>query len=176
MNPPVLIIPGWESSGPRHWQTLWEKAHPEYQRVEQDDWQHPARAAWVERLDDYIARSPRPPLLVAHSLGCLLAPHWAQAHRRPVHAALLVAPPDLEASALMADSDFLPLPHQPLPFPSLLVGSENDPWCELKTAQRLARLWGSRFVNAGPCGHINSDAGFGPWELGERLLRELVIE
>ncbi len=175
MTPPVLIIPGWNGSGPRHWQSLWQNAHPEYQRVEQDDWDHPARAAWVGRLDEYVARSPQPPVLVAHSLGCLLVAHWTAQHRRPVHSALLVAPPDLEASALTADSDFLPLPTEPLPFPSVLIGSANDDWCELNRAQRMAQMWGARFANAGPCGHINADAGFGPWEMGEKLLAELIV-
>ena len=33
----VLILPGWENSGPHHWQTLWEQRHG-YVRVEQHDW------------------------------------------------------------------------------------------------------------------------------------------
>ncbi len=23
----ALILPGWENSGPKHWQTLWEQRH-----------------------------------------------------------------------------------------------------------------------------------------------------
>ena len=37
----------------------------------------------------------------------------------------------------------------------------------------LATAWGSRFVDVGAHGHINADAGVGPWPLGERLLDEL---
>ncbi|WP_437748046.1 alpha/beta hydrolase [Sorangium sp. So ce1504] len=31
-------------------------------------------------------------------------------------------------------------------------------------------------IQAGPCGHINVDAGFGPWPEGERLLAALIGE
>jgi hypothetical protein len=38
----------------------------------------------------------------------------------------------------------------------------------------MARLWGSRFVDAGPAGHINGDSGVGDWPEGKRLLRLLL--
>jgi predicted alpha/beta hydrolase family esterase len=41
------------------------------------------------------------------------------------------------------------------------------------TARALAAAWGSRFVLLEKAGHINADAGFGPWPAGERLLAEL---
>ena len=37
----ILIVPGWQSSGPSHWQRLWERDHPEYTRVEQSNWDEP---------------------------------------------------------------------------------------------------------------------------------------
>jgi uncharacterized protein len=45
----VLILPGWENSGPLHWQTLWEQRHG-YVRVEQHDWTKPLRGDWLARL------------------------------------------------------------------------------------------------------------------------------
>ena len=33
MNGPVLILPGLYNSGPEHWQSHWERAHPEFRRV-----------------------------------------------------------------------------------------------------------------------------------------------
>ncbi|MBI5907735.1 MAG: alpha/beta hydrolase, partial [Burkholderiales bacterium] len=38
----VLLLPGWQNSGPDHWQSLWERVHG-YQRVEQHDWMRPLR-------------------------------------------------------------------------------------------------------------------------------------
>lgn len=128
----------------------------------------------MARLDEYVLASRTPPLLVAHSLGCVAVTHWATLHCRPIHAALLIAPPDLEApSAPIEVADFRPVPVNPLLFRSLLVASTNDPRCELAVAQRMAASWGSDFLVAGACGHLNTDAGFGPWPLGEELVVQL---
>lgn len=167
---PVLIVPGWTNSGPNHWQTWLQKRHPDFVRVEQDDWDRPARHAWVERLHEYIAGARTPPLLVAHSLGCIAVVHWAVTHSLPVHAALLVAPPDLDAPATPAEeADFRPVPATRLPFRSVLVASDNDPHCTIDAARRMATAWGSDFLAAGACGHLNTASGFGPWPLGEEL-------
>ena len=68
---------------------------------------------------------------------------------------------------------FAPIPRERLPFPSIVVASRNDPFSEFARAEALAAAWGSRFVDVGEQGHINADAGFGPWALGERLLAAL---
>ena len=171
---PVLIVPGWTNSGPHHWQSWLQARHPDFVRVEQDDWDRPARAAWVARLDEYVRASRTPPLLVAHSLGCMTVAHWAALHSRPIHAALLIAPPNLDApSAPVEVADFRPVPMNPLTFRSLLVASTNDPRCELAVARRMATLWRSDFLVAGASGHLNTDAGFGPWPLGEELVLQL---
>ena len=44
-NTTVLILPGWQNSGPDHWQSRWERTHS-YTRVEQSDWQRPLRGDW----------------------------------------------------------------------------------------------------------------------------------
>lgn len=82
--------------------------------------------------------------------------------------ALLVAPADTDRRPFF---DRVPL--RPLPFPSILVASENDPHLELGRAKRFAQHWGSRLVNLGRAGHINVESGFGPWPKGEALLAEL---
>jgi predicted alpha/beta hydrolase family esterase len=61
-----------------------------------------------------------------------------------------------------------------LPFPSIVVASNNDPFLTTTRAREMARLWGSRFVDAGPAGHINGDSGVGDWPEGKRLLRLLL--
>ncbi len=91
-----------------------------------------------------------------------------------VSAALLVAPADIEQPDSNPDlRNFAPIPLAPLPFPSLVVASDNDPYCEVARAREFARSWGSEFVNIGHAGHINTDAGFGEWPEGESLLRRL---
>ena len=174
MRPRVLVIPGWGDSGPEHWQSLWEKAHPDFQRVVQRDWLYPIRHEWVETLAAGIRAAGGPVVLVAHSLGCLAVAHCARDATLPIHGALLVVPPDVERPDFPPTIEgFAPIPRARLPFPSIVVASRDDPFSELARAQALATVWGSRFVDVGAHGHINADAGFGPWPLGERLLDEL---
>lgn len=173
MTVPVLIVPGWGDSGPQHWQTLWEKANPGFRRVAQRDWQYPVRAEWVEALEQAIREATRP-VVVAHSLGCIAVAHCADT-RLSIRAALLVAPPDVEHPDFPPIIEgFTPIPRARLAFPSVVVASRNDPFSDFERSRALAQAWGSRFVDAGTCGHINADAGYGPWPLGEGLLAELL--
>jgi serine hydrolase len=175
---PVLIVPGWKNSGPQHWQTLWEQAHPEYRRIEQRDWEMPDRSEWIATLDQAIRATTSPPILVAHSLGCITIAHWAAERGNGaaafVSAALLVAPADVDAAATPeAVCGFRPVPLEPLPFPSVVVASRTDQWASFERAAELARAWRSALVDAGDAGHVNVDAGYGPWPAGEGLLRDL---
>ena len=164
----VIIVPGLGDSGPDHWQTRWGQAHPGYRRVRQRDWHQPQVEEWVEALDREIRRAPSMPILVGHSLGCITIAEWAQRCWTDIGGALLVAPADVDQHPF-----FNTVPLWPLPFPSILVASENDPHLELERARWFARHWGSRLVNLGQAGHINVESGFCPWPEGETLLREL---
>jgi uncharacterized protein len=175
LTTPVLIVPGWGDSGPQHWQSLWELANPGFRRVVQRDWQYPIRTEWVETLTREIRAAGRPAVVVAHSLGCIAVAHCANAGAPPIHGALLVAPPDVEDPDFPPLSEgFAPVPRARLAFPSIVVASRNDPFTDVERARGLAEAWGSRFVDAGDSGHLNTDAGFGPWPLGETLLAELL--
>src|SRR5580698_2118001 len=175
----VLVIPGWNGSGAGHWQTLWEQNYTRFRRVEQHNWTRPARSDWIGQIGADLDRATSPTFLVAHSLGCLAVAHWAaEAGRKTdrVAGAFLVAPPSLTQSDLCPAqlTDFLPMPLDRLPFPSMLVASENDPYLPIEIAARLSASWGSRFVNVGWQGHINVASGHGPWPAGEGLLRGFV--
>jgi predicted alpha/beta hydrolase family esterase len=118
-------------------------------------------------------------LLVAHSLACLLVAAWAShsRHATRVRAALLVAPGDAEQPELRSQlRSWSPIVRQRLPFPTLLVGSSNDPFCSLERAQGMAADWGARFHYAGEAGHINAAAGLGDWAEGHALLAALISE
>jgi predicted alpha/beta hydrolase family esterase len=172
-----LIVPGLNGSGPDHWQTLWERQYG-FIRVEQRDWGNPDAVAWVRNLDAAIRAHPDKPVIIAHSLGCWAVMHWAFLHvdsKERVKSALLVAPPNLTAAAALPHSalSFTKYEKQTLPFFSILVGSENDPYMPLEKARALAAEIGSEFVNAGLAGHINIDSGHGNWPQGEALLQKL---
>ena len=172
--PRVLIVPGWGDSGPEHWQSRWEQANPEFRRVVQRDWLSPVCREWVEALERAIRGAGAPVVLVAHSLGCVAVAHCARGRTLPVHGALLVAPPDVERPDFPdVIEGFAPIPREPLPFPSVVVASRDDQFSEFERTRALAVAWGSRLVDVGPLGHVNADAGLGPWPLGETLLAEL---
>jgi uncharacterized protein len=175
-SPFVLIVPGLNGSGPTHWQTRWEALYPRTVRVAQRDWDRPDCAEWRSALESAIAAAPEPVVLVAHSLGCALVAHLAE---RPcaarIAAALLVAPADVDSpERTPAETrSFAPMPMAPLPFPSAVVASGDDPYVTLARAEAFAAAWGATFVDAGRKGHLNADSGLGDWPAGRRILGAL---
>jgi predicted alpha/beta hydrolase family esterase len=176
VSPVVLLLPGWQNSGPAHWQSRWEQRYGDL-RVEQHDWMQPLRGDWVARLEDVVLAQSSPCLLVAHSLGCMLTAAWAAVSRNThrVQGALLVAPGDPEREALRTVlPSWSPVVLQRLPFPSVLVGSRDDPYCDCTRAQAFAKAWGSAWVDYGARGHINADSDLGDWPEGRAYLKTLV--
>ena len=170
----VLVLPGLNGSGPGHWQSIWERRHREFQRVEQASWSEPRLGDWAATLERAVRAAPAPVILVAHSLACALVAHWARVGATErVAAALLVAPADVDALERVEIRSFAPMPLERLPFPSWVVASENDPFVTLDRSRSFARAWGAPFLEAGRCGHVNVASGYGPWPEGEALLAEL---
>jgi predicted alpha/beta hydrolase family esterase len=165
----ILIIPGWTGSGPDHWQSRWERNLSTARRVEQANWDEPVKDEWVARIIAAVDRATRPVVLVAHSCGVAAVVHAApQLAVRGVAGAYLVAPADLEGADTWParHGGFNPMPMAPLPFPSVLVASSDDPHCSLERAAAFARAWGADFAPAGAAGHINTASGHGPWPEG----------
>jgi hypothetical protein len=172
----ILIVPGLNGSGPGHWQTLWEEKYG-CERVNQRDWGNPDLAEWIGALNAAVTAGAERTVIIAHSLGCLAVAHWANAYPEKtgqIQNALMVAPPDVESSSYIPETLRRFAMHNAIPFPSVLVGSENDHYMKLDSARDLARFWNSRFVNAGAVGHINLDSGHGPWPMGEAILKDLI--
>jgi predicted alpha/beta hydrolase family esterase len=136
------------------------------------DWCDPRRETWVAAIDEAVAAHPTPPTVIAHSLGCIATVHWAQRRRRPVRAALLVAPADVECRAALAD--FAPLPREPLPFPSAVVTSDDDPYIALDRAAGLAADWRSDLHVIARGGHLNAASKLGSWPRGRSVLAGLL--
>ena len=146
--------------------------HP---RVEQHDWMRPLRGDWIARLEESLLLRSEPAILVAHSLGCLLVAEWAACSRNShlVKAALLVAPGDAERDELRPTlATWSPIPMEQLPFKTILVGSQNDPFCTELRARQLAHAWGSDYIDYGHKGHINAESDLGDWPEGRQLLRK----
>jgi predicted alpha/beta hydrolase family esterase len=172
-----LIIHGLEGSGPEHWQTwlatrLRERGHDvAYPSLPDAD--SPRVDRWLDALDTELATLPAAETTVlCHSLGSLLWLHHAT--RRPtleVVRALLVAPPQPDDE----DTDSVGFRPTPLDLDGVaaaaretrLVCSTNDPWCPWETAQRIGDTIGVPIDWLENAGHINTDAGYGPWPAAE---------
>jgi uncharacterized protein len=183
MHPTTLILPGYHGSGPAHWQSWMQERLPGARRITGIDWEAPILSRWTKAVRRSILESSEPVWLVAHSFGCLTAVSAGTRLAGRIAGALLVAPADPQRfsprgvrtgtrrnsrRSLAAD-----LPFTPLPFPSLVVASRNDPWMRLEMVEHWAGLWGSAVIDIGEAGHINVDSGFGPWPQGLALLRAL---
>ena len=177
MTPKLLIIPGLGDSGVGHWQNFWLDHFPNTTKVTQDNWDEPLLNDWLDRLDETIQSIQEPTILVAHSLATILVAHWAKTFEHPfIKGALLVAPADVNSSEHTPECiwNFAPIPIKPLPFPSIVVGSENDPYMTLERAYELSKSWGSDFINIGRKRHINSEMKLGLWEEGQEILKLLI--
>lgn len=171
-----LVVPGWQGSGPDHWQSHWQTRLADSRRTRVNDWHAPDREDWVEALHHLITSSTASRVvLIAHSLGCVTVAHWAQRHGpfwgHRVAGALLVAPADVERPGVPAAlRAFAPIPREVLPFPSVLVGSTNDRAASAQRSQALADDWGSDFELLDDVGHINVASGHHHWREGLRYL------
>ena len=174
-----LILPGWQGSGEDHWQTHWQLALPNSSRLEVKDWLQPDPQDWRESLETTLKQLNGPLVLIAHSLGCINLVNWvAQATPEllnKIEAALLVAPADVERHGCPeALLPFAPISRQPLPFPALILGSDNDPAATAERVRELAEDWQVPHQILGTVGHINVASGHHRWEEGFYWLYKLL--
>ena len=168
----ILMIPGYTNSGPDHWMTRWERKLSTARRVEQVDWVKPVVEEWTARVVDAVERAERPVVAVAHSLGCSTLVKAVETMEPDVasriRGAFMVAPPDVENPTIRPRHlmTFGPSPCESLPFPSIVIASRNDPFCDYATADEMAAAWGSLLIDAGHSGHLNAESGHGPWPEG----------
>lgn len=170
-----VTVPGYTNSGPHHWQTLLEQKYPQIMRVEQQDWERPERQAWIEGIQKTLAPLEGEIVLIGHSCGAVAITQWAAHYPGArIKGALLVAPADVDApDALPPIRLQRPLSLARLPFPSLMVASDNDEHLSLTRANQLATAWGSDLRIIKGAGHLHSEAGYGEWPLCEVLINQI---
>lgn len=180
-HPTIVIVPGLRDDVPDHWQTLLAARLPNSITVPRMETNKLSCAAWVAQVEQTLAEVDGPVILVAHSGGVMMVVHWAQRHVRPIQGALLAAPADLESPLpagyptqdVLQQGGWLPIPRAPLPFPSIVAASTNDPLARYERVSQLAKDWGSRLVNIGAVGHLNPAAGFGEWPSARDFISRL---
>jgi uncharacterized protein len=174
----IVIVPGLRGHVEDHWQTRLAAKLPNAVVVPSFDRDKRDLDGRVADLHQAIQDAGTPVTLVAHSAGVLTTVHWARRHDLPVRGAILATPPDLgrplpaEYPTLgeLEASGWLPIPLGTLPFPSILAASTNDALGDFDRVRALAYLWGSRFIDIGPVGHLNPASGYGEWPGAEALL------
>lgn len=180
--PTVVLVPGLRDHVEDHWQTRLARTLPHARTVPPLGRGEADLRVRVALLDRIVADVDGPVLLVAHSAGCLVAVHWAATYRgADVVGALLATPPALAAElppeypsvSELRHHGWLPIPRRPLPFPSIVAASTDDPLGNPVRLQALARAWGSRWHSLGPVGHLNPASGFGDWPQALDLIEEL---
>lgn len=172
----ILILPGLGKLEPGHWQRRWADRLSTGQILEQSEWNKPRLSTWVSTIEREIMMATRPVVLIAHSLGVSAAVHTAQRLTdAKVRGAFLVAAPDHESGDMpKATASFGRVPRDPLPFPSMLIASTNDPYCSIKRAVDMATCWGADLHLANDAGHINLASGHGPWPEGLMMFTRLM--
>lgn len=176
MDQTIVIVPGIGNSGPDHWQSHWEAAIPGAIRMAPASWDAPNLRDWMAALDEAVAQAAAPPVLICHSLGCLLFAHWRAASARVVRGAWLVAVPDpggprfpaaARAFANVPGGDFGGLP-------VLAIASSDDGYDPSGRAIAWASARGATPLRLGPRGHLNAEAGLAQWPEGRALLTAFV--
>jgi len=170
-RPSHLILHGYQGSGPGHWQT-WlagrlRTGDAIVHYPDLPDAEHPQLRAWLEALDGELAAIGEPPIVICHSLACILWLHHVAAGGRPAERVLLVAPPS-RAGVPDELASFFPVPHVESTENTRLVCSDNDPYCP----EGAGTLYAGTVDLLEGEGHINPDAGYGAWPAVEAWARE----
>ena len=168
-----LILHGYTGSGPGHWQSwlaerLSRRGHDvRFPTLPQPD--SPHLDEWLSALGRELGdRDPDRLVVLAHSLGSLLWLHHVARHRaRIATRVLLVAPPGphwsepsvhgfspaaLDADGIRTSAD-----------ETCLIGTADDPYCTEAELRDYASEAGLELVLLPDGGHLNTEAGFGPW-------------
>lgn len=163
-----VLVPGLYDSGPEHWQSHWQRRHGFWLRVTQSHWNSPDIGRWIDAIRRRLAGRTRPAVLVGHSFGALASCCVTAEGRDDIAGLLLVAP--AEPAKFEVEEV---VPAVPLGVPAIVVASHNDPVMTFARALSWSRTWDAEIVDVGEAGHINAEAGFGPWPYGLDLLAGL---
>lgn len=170
----TVIVPGWQGSGPDHWQS-WladtlRAGGREVRDPDLPDLGAPQLAAWLAGLRAALHGLPDDGFdVVAHSLGAVLWLHHVATPSDSPHPArvALVAPPSPQTT-IPELAPFFPVPLgidvvRRSADGTVLVGGDADPY----TPEGIAMAYGrplkmpTTIVEGG--GHLNPEAGYGPW-------------
>jgi predicted alpha/beta hydrolase family esterase len=180
-RPTYLILHGYQGSGPGHWQS-WLAARlrsgdAKVQFPDLPDPDLPQLHAWLEALQGEMDAFPHAPVVLCHSLACILWLHHAGGGGKPASRVLFAAPPSQSGVPDVLASFFpVPLDRDALaasaPEGVRIVCSDDDPYCPEGAVDLYARPLGVPADVLSGRGHLNPEAGLGPWPAVEEWARE----
>jgi serine hydrolase len=174
----VVILHGWQGSEPEHWQSWLAGRLAAGHEVRYPDLPgaaSPVLTDWLAALEAVLAGLPDGGFdLVCHSLAGLLWLHRTVAGpatplparvllvappspRRPIPEAASFYPPPLDVEAVRSASGG-----------TILVCSDDDPYCPEGAALAYGRPLKIPVTVLPGSGHLNVEAGFGPWPAVEQ--------
>jgi predicted alpha/beta hydrolase family esterase len=165
-----LILHGLEGSGPDHWQTwLAGRLRERGEDVRYPDLPEPFEPEpdkWHDALHTELDAMRGDRTVICHSLACLLWMLHARDCGGMVDRALLVAPPSLDEIPAIArfwpagiDADDL---RRPARETRIVCAPLGDPYGPQGCRDVFAELGTPMDLIEGG-GHLNTDAGYGPW-------------
>lgn len=178
---PVVIVHGWQGSGPEHWQT-WLAARlaaagHEVRYPDLPDPDTPRLDAWLDALDGAVAGLPDEGWdLICHSMAAMLWLHHAArppAPGSPQPARVLLVAPPSPGRPIAEAATFYPPPLDAEAVRraaggTIMVCSDNDPYCPEGAALAYGRPLKLPVTVLPGGGHINVEAGYGPWPAVEQ--------
>ncbi|MCU1512994.1 MAG: hypothetical protein JWO10_84 [Microbacteriaceae bacterium] len=167
-----LILHGWENQRPvghwQHWLTdeLEALGHlVSYPQLSDPD--TPSLATWKQEIREHYAALPGPVTVICHSLAVLA---WLSLldDADPPHPArlALVAPPSASVIGkrpVVAEFAWQPKMMMLQAGSSVLIASDNDPFCPKGAETEFAEHFDAEYVVLKKAGHITPETGFGPW-------------
>jgi predicted alpha/beta hydrolase family esterase len=170
----LLLLHGWGGSDTPHWQAvLAAKVARNYGTVSfplLDNPHFPSKNRWTKQVKA-ILEEFKPDTVVCHSLGCTLWFWLAQENIAGIERLFLVSPPSLHTKLDIIKSFFpAPLPAKLGAQEAHLLVSDNDPYIDIEEAKKIASRYQIPLHTIEQAGHINTDSGYGKWELIEELV------
>jgi predicted alpha/beta hydrolase family esterase len=173
----VLILHGWGGSDAPHWQAeLASEIAKDYGTVSfplLDSCHFPSKNRWVQQVKK-ILLDFKPGTVVCHSLANNL---WMwlceEEDMIEINRLFMVSIPSFKTKEQTIKAFFpCPLPRNIYAKEIQILVSDNDPWVQLPEAKEIASHFNASLTILKNAGHINTDSGYGKWELIEKLVLE----
>ena len=171
----TLILHGWGGSDAPHWQAeLASNIAKNYGTVSfplLDNCHYPSKNRWIKQVKQ-ILEEFKPNTVVCHSLANTLWFWLCEDNSiETVERLFMVSPPSLQ-TAEKTIKTFFPckMPRDIRAKEVRMLVSDNDPWITLDEAKETALYYNADLAIIHDAGHINTDSGYGKWELIEKLV------